>query len=189
MGAWDTALGTYDHDLFVAKFDVNGGLIYSTFIGGDYDDIAHDIDVDRAGNAYIAATVDDQNCGEPLEPPCSFPLTAGAYDVTFGNHHDGAVVKLNATGSALVFSTFLGGGGNDYAFGVAVDSEGRATVCGSTTSFQTTLVDLFPIFWMPGTTPVVETTASPPVDQGGPISVPFVTKFRADGAALGCVTK
>ncbi len=69
-----------------------------------------------------------------------FPTTPGAFDTTFNGNQDGFVTKLNASGSALEYSTFLGGSGYDGVYGIAVDSSGSAHVTGNTDSsdFPTT---------------------------------------------------
>src|SRR2546427_2897345 len=117
-------------DLFVAKLNPSGsGLIYSTYLGGSGEDIAFGIAVDAAGNAYVAAGTSSTN----------FP-TANAFQATFGGGGDAIVAKLNAAGSALLYSTYLGGSGHDTSSGIAVDSQGNAYVAGSTQSanFPTT---------------------------------------------------
>lgn len=166
-GAYDTTgptTGLVQRDMFVAKFNVEGGLVYSTFIGSDtYDEWPHAIDVDRTGAAYIALTAGKE-----------YPTTPGAFQVIYGDNHDGAVTKLSPDGSALVYSTYLGGQGADYCFGIAVDHLQRAVVCGSTVSFMPHTSILYPI-----TAGVVEPTAS-----SGLLSVPCVTKLSADGSVV-----
>jgi Beta-propeller repeat/HYDIN/CFA65/VesB-like, Ig-like domain len=120
-------------DAFVAKLNPTGtALVYSTFLGGSNDDRAAAIAVDSSGNAYVTGyTVSGD-----------FP-TANAFQSAFGGGScgtsgtpcfDAFVAKLNATGSALVYSTYLGGRGNDIASGIRVDSLGAAYVVGSTSS-------------------------------------------------------
>jgi hypothetical protein len=121
-------------DGFVTKLDATGsGLVYSTYLGGGAADFVFDIAVDAAGSAYVTGgTTGD------------FPTTAGALQTNYaGGAFDAFVTKLNATGSGLVFSTYLGGGtevGSDIGFGIAVDGAGRAYVMGRTESpdFPTT---------------------------------------------------
>jgi hypothetical protein len=116
-------------------------LVYSTYLGGSNGDgQANGIAVDSAGNAYITGWTDSTN----------FPVTPGAFQTTnnfgldsTGNPRDCAfVAKLNATGSALVYSTYLGGtaGNGDAALGIAVDAAGSAYVTGTTSDpdFPTT---------------------------------------------------
>ncbi|MCX6358619.1 MAG: SBBP repeat-containing protein [Armatimonadetes bacterium] len=108
-------------DAFVAKLNAAGaGLVYSTYIGGLDGDYAKGIAVDAVGAAYV--------CGETTSS--DFPTTPGAYQRAFGGRRDGFVVKLTATGSTLVFSTYLGGINRDYSEAVAVDAAGSVYVCG-----------------------------------------------------------
>ncbi|MHB9032591.1 MAG: DUF7948 domain-containing protein [Anaerolineae bacterium] len=132
-GAFSTTLNG-DYDAFVTKLNADGSaLVYSTLLGGAMGDNPGGIAVDSAGQAYIAGATFSAN----------FPTTAGAYDRTFNGPSDGVdgfVTKLNAAGSALVFSTLLGGSGNDGAGGIAVDPGGQVVAVGSTQSsdFPTT---------------------------------------------------
>jgi hypothetical protein len=113
-------------DAFVAKLSATGStLIYSTFFGGDSSDVVNGncLKVDGAGNAYIA--------GDTVSS--DFPITPGAFQTTFGGGHAVFVVKLNPTGSAIVYSTYLGGNsGDSRADGIAVDSSGNVYVAGRT---------------------------------------------------------
>src|SRR5207249_5625212 len=91
-------------DAFVAKLDPTGStLLYSTYLGGSNFNDATGIAVDAAGNAYVT--------GSTLS--IDFPTTTGAFQPTFGGDFDAFVTKLNPTGSALVYSTYLRGS-NDY---------------------------------------------------------------------------
>ncbi|MGH2685535.1 MAG: SBBP repeat-containing protein, partial [Actinomycetota bacterium] len=133
-GAFDTTHngGT---DAFVAKLDPSGRLVYATFLGGDDFDQGSGIAVDGAGNAYVT--------GLAFDGTTDFPTTGGAFQTTHNGSGDGFVAKLNPAGSALDYSTFLGG--NDFDFGtrIAVDGAGNAYVTGQTsetggTPFPTT---------------------------------------------------
>jgi hypothetical protein len=89
------------------------------------------IAVDNSGNAYVTGVTDSSD----------LPTTASAYDRTFGGgRYDAYVTKVNAAGSSLLYSTFLGGSDNDYGYGIAVDNTGNAYVTGGTFSpdFPTT---------------------------------------------------
>lgn len=105
------------------------GLLYATFLGGSAYDWGNDIALDATGAAYITGYTASSN----------FPVTPGAFD-TSNSSSDAFVVKLNATGSALSYATFLGGGGQDYAHGIALDATGAAYISGETasTNFPTT---------------------------------------------------
>lgn len=107
--------------------------MYSTYIGGSASDRGYDIAVDSLGNAYIAGQTGSSD----------YPTTTGAFITTcpsaFGGCNTRTVTKLNSTGSALVYSTYLGGPGNMGATGIAVNSSGQAYVTGATDeSFPTT---------------------------------------------------
>jgi Ca2+-binding RTX toxin-like protein len=129
-GVFDTtANGSYD--AFVSKLNASGSaLAYSTYLGGSTDEQGYGIAVDASGSAYVIGRTDSSN----------FPVSAGAFDSTSNAFLDVFVSKLNATGSALAYSTYLGGKGNDRAGGIAVDSSGNAYVTGYTSSadFPTT---------------------------------------------------
>ncbi|MCZ6818499.1 MAG: SBBP repeat-containing protein, partial [Calditrichaeota bacterium] len=111
-------------DLFVTKLNADGSdLIYSTYLGGTMqDDTDQDqpaIGIDPAGNAYIAGTTQSTD----------FPTTAGVFDTQGPGPF---VAKLNSAGSALDYSTFLGGDDFVFVWGLDVDSGGRAVVTGFT---------------------------------------------------------
>ena len=111
-------------DAFVSKLNPNGSaLIYSTYLGGSGYDIGQGIAVDAAGNAYVM--------GWTLST--DFP-TANPLQRNSGGGSDAFVAKLNPAGSALVYSTYLGGSGDDFGSGIAVDAAGNAYVTGETSS-------------------------------------------------------
>ncbi|MFN7930687.1 MAG: SBBP repeat-containing protein [Blastocatellia bacterium] len=113
------------NDIFVVKLDATGTqLLYAAWLGGDSDDTARKLAVDAAGNAYVT--------GSTLSS--DFPTTAGALQRTRNADSDAFVVKLNATGSALLYSTYLGGNGTETALDIAVDSSGNAYIAGNTLS-------------------------------------------------------
>ena len=127
-GAFDTVLDT-GTDAFAVKLSTSGSsLVYSTFLGGSDFDAAYAIAVDGSGNAYLTGATKSLN----------FPTTPGVLDVTFNstsaNDEDAFAVKLNASGSALVYSTYLGGSSRDQATGIAVDASGHAYIVGATKS-------------------------------------------------------
>ncbi len=116
-------------DAFVAKINPAGSaLIYSTYLGGGDADLGSGIAVDGAGNAYVAGSTSsiDFNTKDPLQ-------TANRGGL------DGFVAKINSAGAALVYSTYLGGGGDDQCYGVAIDNTGNVYVTGTTeaTDFPT----------------------------------------------------
>jgi hypothetical protein len=117
-------------DGVVFKLDAAGALVYSTFLGGDDYDASGGIAVDTAGNAYVTGRTFSQN----------FPTTAGVFQPVNNSSGDAFVTKLNPDGSALVYSTFLGGIDRDQADAIAIDSAWNVYVAGETMSsnFPTT---------------------------------------------------
>jgi len=115
---------------FVMKLNTSGGLVYSTYLGGSGTDFAYGIAVDAGGNAYVTGDTDSPN----------FPTTAGAFQTTKPGSTSAYVAKLNSSGTALVYGSYLGGSAFDHGTGVAVDSSGNAYVSGFTesTDFPTT---------------------------------------------------
>ena len=131
-GAYDTTYGAGGaFDAFVTKLGPSGtSLVYSTYLGGTGYDAGGGIALDAASNAYVSGATTG-----------NFPTTIGAFDTTYtGNSFDIFVTKLNPTGSTLVYSTYLGGSGNDQGGWIAVDATGSAHVTGFTdsTDFPTT---------------------------------------------------
>jgi uncharacterized repeat protein (TIGR01451 family) len=126
-------------DVFVTKLNSSGStLVYSTYLGGINDDIGYGIAVDSAGNAYVAgATASDDFPTTPgvLRAFCGELFVNGKPTSTCnsnGHVPDGFVTKLNSTGSAIDYSTFIGGTGFDHATAIAVDAAGEAYVVGVT---------------------------------------------------------
>ena len=115
--------GPVAYDAFVTKFESAGSIVYSTYLGGAGLDTGFGIGVDNSGNAYI--------CGRTTS--ANFPMV-NAIQSTLSGPGDSFVVKLNASGSALVFSTYLGGSGDETALGIAIDARGNLWVAGTTTS-------------------------------------------------------
>ena len=119
-------------DAFVAKLNATGfGLVFSTYLGGTGQDFGIEIAVDAAGSTYAT--------GYTLST--DFPTTAGAAQTSHGGGvYDAFVTKLDAIGSGLLYSTYLGGSDVDVGVGIAVDAEGSAYVTGRTdsTNFPTT---------------------------------------------------
>ncbi len=147
-------------DAFVTKLSPTGNaLVYSTFLGGNDDDRALGIAVDGTGSAYVTGRTASMNF------PAQAPLQA-AYG---GGPNDAFVTKLNAAGSALLYSTYLGGSGEDSSAGIAVDSAGFAYVAGSTASTD------FP------------TQGASQATSGGDQDV-FVTKLNPAGSAFAYST-
>ena len=123
-------------DAFVTKFDPSAAgtasVVYSTYLGGSSPDQALGIAIDSTGNAYITGSTSSTdfptaNAFQPMlrgSSPYNVPSTNGAF-----------LSKLNGNGSSLLYSTYFGGSGNlNEAFGVALDSNGRAYIAGITNS-------------------------------------------------------
>ena len=132
-GAFETTRvgGFGDSTVFVTKLNPTGtALVYSTYLGGaSLDSAGAGIAVDSSGNAYVTGGTNR-----------NFPTTPGAFQITFGGgNSDAFVTKLNPAGTALVYSTYLGGAGGDAASRIAVDGSGNAYVTvGTSGNFPTT---------------------------------------------------
>jgi hypothetical protein len=146
------------NDAFVVKIDPTGTrLVYATYFGGNKYDVGHGIAVDAAGNAYVTGTTQSAD----------FP-TRNALQPALAGNGNAFVTKLNATGSALVYSTYLGGTNGDDGQAIAVDKDGRAYVTGETYSTN------FPVV-----------NALQPAKRGtSGSSDAFIAKLDASGAAL-----
>jgi hypothetical protein len=188
-GAFQTTYGGALYDLFVAKINpaLSGpaSLVYSTLLGGNGNDGAVSdnpqflngpqtgpaIAVDSAGNAYVTGSTASTN----------FPTTPGAFQTSYhGSSHtitatsgDAFVTKLNATGTGLVYSTYLGGSARDGSSSIAVDASGNAYVTGWTESTD-----------FPTQNPIQAQRASGNDSNGFPNSDVFVTALNASGSGL-----
>jgi len=153
-GAYDTSRAGLD--AFVTKFTPGGAsLVYSTFLGGSGQEQGQGIAIDANGNAYVTGLTDGS----------TFPVTPGAFQTT--GSFDAFVTKFNPQGSALVYSTYLGGNaGVDRGWAIAVDDAGSAYITGDTTSTN------FPV------------ASSAQQAYGGGLSDAFVTKLNTAGSAL-----
>jgi Beta-propeller repeat len=160
VGAFDTTFNG-GVDAYVTKADTSGAALgYSTYLGGSSSDVGYGVAVDSAGSAYLTGgTVS-----------AGFPATAGAFDMTFNGVVDAFVTKVSASGATLGYSTYLGGGGYDFGFGIAIDGAGRAYLTGRTGSAD-----------FPTTAGAFDTTLGGDYDA-------FVTKLDTSGAALGYST-
>jgi len=146
-------VGKYDH---TRPLVIDPALSYSTYLGGSNRDFGQGIATDNSGNAYVTGYTSSTN----------FPVTSGSFETQFTGYYDVFVTKINPTGSALVYSTYLGGTSSQQGYAIAVNGSGEAFVTGWTgsTDFPTT----------PG--------AFQPQLAGS--SDAFLTKLNASGAAL-----
>jgi len=119
-------------DAFVSKFAPDGALVYSTYLGGNYLDVATAIAVDAQGSAYVTGWTGSVD----------FPLV-NALDPTYNGSWDAFVAKLAPDGQSLVYSTYLGGTGEENADAIAVDASGSAYLTGETQSTDLPLVNAF----------------------------------------------
>ena len=116
----------------MTKLDASGAALgYSSYLGGSEGDEGHGIALDGAGNAYLTGSTGSS---------ADFPTTAGAFDTTHNGAADAFVTKLDASGAALGYSSYLGGSGYDQGLGIALDGAGSAYLIGTTVSanFPTT---------------------------------------------------
>jgi Beta-propeller repeat len=153
-GAFQT---THSSNVFVTKLNANGSALeYSTFLDGSNYEEPRGVAVDGGGNAYVT--------GFTLSS--DFPTTTGAYDTSYNGSYDVFLTKLNAAGSDLLYSTYLGGSSVEGATAVALGADGSAYLTGNTDSldFSTT----------PG--------AYQPTNHGG--DDVFVARFEPGGSHL-----
>jgi hypothetical protein len=123
-------------DVFVAKLNPAGtGLIYSTYLGGGGQDTATSIAIDSSGNACVAG----------FTYSTYFPVTASAFQSDYVGDGDGFIAELSASGSTLIYASYIGGSGPDFVRGVAVDSSGNAYLTGSTYSTDFPVVNFLQI--------------------------------------------
>ena len=157
-------------DAFVVKLNPQGSaLVYGTYLGGTASDVGLGIAVDGAGNAFVTGGTFSLD----------FPVTAGASQLAIGGNRDAFVTGLNSTGTALLYSTFLGGAGTDVGNAITIDTLGAVYVTGSTTCAVapcSTATD-FP------TTPGAVSPLRPPFEAAGVTDV-FVTKVDQSGARV-----
>jgi hypothetical protein len=171
-GAFQRTVGGFG-DAFVAKINVGqtgiASLVYSTLLGGSDFEVAYSLAVNNAGNVYVTGSTDSG---------FDFPTTPGAFQTVGGGGNcgtfdrprhcqDAFVTKLNAAGSGLIYSTFLGGLGHDFGNGIAVDGSGSAYVVGQAFAADFPVVD-----------------ALQPAKASGCCTDGFITKLSPTGNAL-----
>ncbi len=149
-------------DAFITKLNPAGSaLLYSSFLGGSSIDEGYSIAVDQNGNAYVTG----------LTYSTDFPITNNAFQSTYIGYNNNAafVTKINSTGSALVYSTFLEGDYEEVGYSIAVDSSGNAYITGNTNSGN------FPV------TPGAFQSKLKSIGGGG---FTFITKLNPAGSGL-----
>ncbi|HLH43202.1 MAG TPA: SBBP repeat-containing protein, partial [Bryobacteraceae bacterium] len=141
---------------YVAKISPTGALLFITYFGGTSDQIGGHIALDSSNNIYVAGNTASSN----------FP-TLNPFQKNFGGGtYDAYLLKLNSAGNSLIYSTYLGGSGDDFAYGIQVDSFGEPYIVGQTSSTN------FPT-----------ANATQPHYAGG-LQDAFAAKFSANGTSL-----
>jgi hypothetical protein len=154
-GAAQSKLGG-ESNAFIAKLSPDGSrLVYSTYLGGTDSDGASGIAIDSAGEAYITGVTSSRN----------FPTVNAVRPAHGGGFFDAFVAKLNASGSQFIYSTYLGGTGEDRGLRIAADGAGNAYVVGDTDSAD------FPVI-------------NPIQAANGGGSDAFVTKLSPTGSSI-----
>jgi hypothetical protein len=146
-------LGKYNRH---QKLVIDPVLTYSTYLGGSGGDVAYGVAVDSAGEAYVTG----------ITASINFPLASAPFQTTYAGDGDVFVTKFNSTGTAVLYSTYLGGSGIDTASQILLDASGNIFLVGSTTSNN-----------FPTTSSVFQPT------YGG-VQDAFLTKMKPDGSAL-----
>jgi hypothetical protein len=126
VGAFDESFNDLE-DAFIFKLNaIATSLVYSTFLGGNDKDSGNGIVIDGNGNACVTGSTKSSN----------FPVTTGSFNTSHSNtsYHDAYVTKIAASGSALVYSTFIGGYDEDVGNAIAIDGSGNAIMTGYTES-------------------------------------------------------
>jgi uncharacterized repeat protein (TIGR01451 family) len=151
-------------DIFVTKLNAAGsGLVYSTYLGDDEFDVVVDMTLDSSNNVYITGSTN--SIGFPTVNPFQAAHSNPCPGAGGSPCEDAYITKINATGNAIVYSTFLGGSDDDRGQAIAVDAEGNAYVTGYTGSTN------FP-------------TANALQPESASDSTAFVTKVNASGSTL-----
>jgi len=167
-------------NVYVAKIQppqgsIPASLLYMTYLGGTGTDTPAGISVDGAGNAFVAGTTSSSD----------FPTTATAYQTVPQAGSAGVqhvfVSELNTGASALLYSSYLSGNGNDIATGMTSDAGGNTYVTGTTTSVETSPTDQFPASNLPNKLPYQSASRLPGQAQF------FVTKVNTQAPGNGSV--
>jgi hypothetical protein len=145
-----------DYDIFLSKFSKDGTLLFSTYIGGSQLEEVYDVEVDSAGNIYL--------CGY-TESSTDFPILNAQNSTFGGGAYDAYLMKMNSTGTGIIFSSFLGGEDHDRALALELDEVGNIYVTGYTYSYE------FP-------------TVSGYCDTKGGLGDVFLSKYNPSGQDL-----
>ncbi len=188
--AFQGANAGFGNDAFVTKINTAGSsLVYSTYLGGDADDDCLGIAVDTGGNAYVTGSTSSN----------TFPTLGALQSTRNGFNSDAFVTKLAPSGSALIFSTYLGGTGSDIGLGLTLDSSQHTYIVGRTTSENFPTVnplqpglggdtDVFIAKLRPAPEVEVTITDSPdPVNFGSNLTYTINVKNNGEVAATGVI--
>lgn len=107
-------------DAFVAKLDAAGNVAWATYLGGSSNEDGYSAAIDAGGNIYVAGLTESSDF-----------YSVSAFQAGFGGYADGFITKISADGTHILYSSFMGGPGYDFARGVAVDGEGNAYLTGA----------------------------------------------------------
>lgn len=163
--AFQSSFGGGTSDAFVTKLNPGGStLAYSTYLGGSGRDYASGIAVDSGGNVYVVGATDSPN----------FP-TLSPFQAHLAGATNAFITKLNAAGSALIYSTYLGGSRMDSARRIAVDSAGSAYVSGTATSVDFPVINAIQPNYIPSDIPCGDVCYT---GNG------FISKVNAAGSTL-----
>ena len=156
-GAYQRNFGG-DNEAFIARLNAEGNaLIYSTYLGGSIGEEAYALSTDDAGGVVVAGYTSSND----------FPVTEGAYQMNRASDGDAFVTRLNAEGSALIYSTYLGGNSTEFAYTLCPDGGGGVVVAGYTYR---------------GNFPTTDSAFQR--NYGGGDSDAFIAHLNADGSAL-----
>lgn len=169
--AFQPSFGGGTTDAFVSKLDNTGSLQYSTYLGGDGDELAAAIAVDSNQNVYVTGQTDSSGHG------VKFPVTSGTLQSDLKGTSNAFVSKFSLQGSGhntLAYSSYLGGSAADEGNGIAVDSSGNFYVAGDTTSSD----------FFPSGTSGFQTSCGTAANCNSGLQDGFIAKFKSDGSAL-----
>jgi hypothetical protein len=113
-------IGSYLYDVIVMKFDPSGTLLYSTFLGGAQNDQGGPIVANPDGSVYVAGFTQSSN----------FPVTSNAFQQVWGGGLDGFLTRISSDGSQLLYSTYLGGPGDEAITSMILNADGSLWMSG-----------------------------------------------------------